>query len=408
MPSIRTSPAVLPGVYFDGKQGKGHAVQLHLDSITLRIVGEGIDRTVVLRTLQWPERTRHGTRIAHLEDGGSVQSSDSVAWDAWCVAAGLRDSLVVRLQQSWRGVVASMALLIALIVSLQQWGGPVAARAVVALMPRTVDTAIGDYTLGVVDGQWMKPSTLPAHRARQIQDALAKALAGMPQGSVPHWQVVLRSSKLGPNALALPNGTIILTDDMVEMVDGNVDVLVGVLGHELGHVHHRHGMRMLVQVTALGAIASAVLGDFSSLLAGMPVLLGQASYSRMAEQEADAMAVDVLRNACLSPAVMVTMFDQLAEWRRRKEQEDQEDALQAEPSKDANNAWQTAEGIDKGADAASTTTTRRAPAADASHSPSASQSEHDIESWLGMAFASHPADARRVRFFQEAARHTTR
>nr|WP_315490371.1 M48 family metallopeptidase [uncultured Rhodoferax sp.] len=367
-----TAPAVLPGLYFDGQHGKGHAVQLQLDGLQLRIVGEGVDRTVALHNLQWPERTRHGIRIAHLNDGGSVQSEDSAAWDAWSQAAGLNDSLVVRLQQSWRGVVLSVLLLVTLIVTLQQWGVPIAARAAVALIPRTVDTAIGDYAQTAVDEQLMEPSTLPEHRAQQIRDALTKAVAGMPEGAVPEWQLVLRASKIGPNALALPNGTIILTDEMVEMVDGNVDVLVGVLAHELGHVQQRHGMRMLVQVTALGAIASTVLGDFSSLLASVPVLMGQASYSRQAEREADAMAVDVLRHAGLSPTVMVTMFDKLGAWREREEQ-DARDKLK--------------------------TRSQEAPAGNA---------QGDPLSWLGIAFASHPADAQRVQFFQDAARNPAR
>jgi Zn-dependent protease with chaperone function len=386
MQSMLAPPAVLPGVYFDGQHGKGHAVQLHLDGIQLRIVGDGIDRTVTLRSMQWPERTRYGMRIAHLEGGGSVQSDDSAAWDTWSNAAGLHDSLVVRLQQSWRAVALSMLALVALIVGLQQWGVPVAARAIVALTPRTVDAAIGDYTLAVIDEHLMQPSALPAEQASQIRQALAKAVAGMPAGTVPQWQLVVRASKLGPNALALPNGTIILTDDMVTMVDGNEDVLVGVLAHELGHVQQRHGMRMLVQVAALGALAGAVVGDFSSLLASVPALMGQASYSRQAEQEADAMAVDVLRHARLSPTVMVTMFNKLAEWRRRKAQE----AAEKRRAKEAK----------AGEAATSTADAAPAPAEEAEHKTDG----QDSLSWLGIAFSSHPADAQRVQYFQEAAR----
>ena len=384
-------PALLPGVYFDGRHGKGHAVQLQLDGLQLRIVGDGIDRTVALRSMQWPERTRHGMRIAHLEGGGSVQSADSTAWDAWSNAAGLHDSWVVRLQQSWRAVALSALALVALVVALQQWGVPVAARAIVALTPRTVDAAIGDYTLAAIDEHLMQPSALPAQQARQLQQALTKAVAGMPAGTVPQWQLVLRASKLGPNALALPNGTIIVTDDMVNMVDGNEDVLVGVLAHELGHVQQRHGMRMLVQVAALGALAGAVVGDFSSLLDTVPALMGQASYSRQAEQEADAMAVDVLRHARLSPTVMVTMFDKLAEWRLRKAQE-------AAEKRRAKEAKQT----DAKPGEAATTAAEVAPAP-ADPKPPKSDTDDGL-SWLGIAFSSHPADAQRIQFFQEAAR----
>ncbi|MES2948691.1 MAG: M48 family metallopeptidase [Pseudomonadota bacterium] len=386
MPSMLAAPAILPGLYFDGLQGKGHVVELHLDGMQLRIIGDGIDRSEALRSLQWPERTRHGTRIAHLNGGGSVQSADSAAWDAWCQAAGVHDTLIARLQQSWRGVAASVLVLVILIVGLQQWGIPLAARAALALIPRTVDAAIGDYTQGVVDAQLMEPSKLPASQAQQIREALTRAVASMPAGSVPQWQLLLRSSKLGPNALALPNGSIILTDEMVHMVDGSEDVLVGVLAHELGHVQQRHGMRMLVQVTALGAIASTVWGDFSSLLAGVPMLMGQASYSREAEQEADTFAVDVLRHAHLSPTVMVTMFDKLAEWRVRKAQEEHDKAA-GKPSDNA------------GAKSAAKASSKDA---------AGKESDSDALDWLGIAFASHPADAQRVLFFQEAARNPVR
>jgi len=358
----------LPAVYFDGVHAKGHAVQLYLDATTLHVQGKGIDRAESLRTVQWPERTRHGMRIAHLVDGGSVHCVDGAAWDDWSRNAGLGESWVVRLQQSWRGVLACIALLVLSIVVLQQWGVPLAARAVVAVTPRTLDVALGDAAQTWIDQNLMQPSTLPPQQLQHMRDAFTQAVAAMPAGSVPHWDLALRSSKLGPNAFALPNGNIIVTDDMVNMVnmvDADDAVLVGVLAHELGHLQHRHSMRMLVQMTALGAIASLVVGDFSSLLASVPVLMGQASYSRQAEQEADAMAVAVLRSARLSPAVMVTMFEKLADWRNRKKS-----AAAASPSED----------------------------------PARPQTAKEESSWLGIAFASHPPDAERVRFFQEAAR----
>ncbi len=351
----------LSAVYFDGVQAKGHAVNLYLDATTLRVLGLGIDRTEALRTVQWPERTRHGMRIAHLADGGSVQCADSAAWDAWSRQAGVAESWIVRLQKSWRAVIVCMLLLVASIVALQQWGVPLAARVIVAVTPRTADAAIGDAAQVWIDKNLMQPSKLAPQQLQRLRDALTKAVAGMPAGSVPSWNLALRSSPLGPNAFALPNGTIIVTDDMVNMVEADDTVLVGVLAHELGHLQHRHSVRMLVQVTALGAIASLVVGDFSSLLASVPVFLGQASYSRQAEQEADAMSVAILRNAHISPAVMVTMFEKLGQWRQRK----------------ANAATAVAKTDDKDGKSES--------------------------SWLGIAFASHPPEQERMQFFRDAA-----
>ena len=103
---------------------------------------------------------------------------------------------------------------------------------------------------------------------------------------------------------------------------------------------------MVIQVAVLGGISSLALGDFSSILAAAPVLLGQAQYSREAEQQADAYAVAVLRQARISPAVMVTLFEKLAQARK---------------------------------------------------------TDQEAESQWGLLFASHPADAERIAYFKAAA-----
>ena len=128
---------------------------------------------------------------------------------------------------------------------------------------------------------------------------------------------------------------------------------------------------MLVQVTLLSGLAALVLGDFSSVLAGAPVILGHASYSRDAEREADQDAVSTLKAAGISPAVMIVMFEKLDAYRRTRGAEKDKDSSTAKPAlkPDAK-----AEG-----------------------------SEGDEGSWLGIAFASHPSDADRIRFFSEAA-----
>ncbi|HYW58776.1 MAG TPA: M48 family metallopeptidase [Polaromonas sp.] len=359
--------------YFDGVSARAHPVTLELDKDALNISGEGVNRVVTLGDVQWPERTRHGMRVAHFRTGGSVQCANPVAWDEWCAASGQREPLVVRMQQSWRWVVASMVMLLVLGVALQRWGLPVASRALVAVTPSTVDASLGEASLALVDEHLMRPSELPAAEQARLRAALEQAVSAMPSGAFPAWRLEFRQSRMGPNALALPGGTLIMTDELVELVGRDEKVITAVLAHELGHVKHRHGVRAIVQVTILSALSAVVLGDFSTLLASVPVLLGQASYSRDAEHEADVEAVRVLRAANISPDVMVALFDKLEE-QRIKEDPERKKAGQQEGK---HNDKAENDGPPK--------------------SPGAS------DSWLGMAFASHPPDAERVRFFREAA-----
>lgn len=374
---MQPAAATLVASYFDGRSARAQTVTLALlgegRQRQLHIHGEGVDLHVPAREVQWPERTRHGMRLAHLPGGGHVQCDDGAAWDDWLRSQGQGDSLVVKMQQSWRWVAGSVAVLVGLAVAMQLWGLPVLARGVVAATPMSVDQAIGEQTLEAVDELMMGPSQLPAAQQEAIRQAFTEAMSHQPPDQRTPWQLVFRKSKIGPNALALPGGTIIMTDEMVSMVNGDTRVLTAVLGHELGHVQQRHGVRMLVQAAVLGTLGAVVLGDFSSLLAAVPALLGQAHYSREAEREADVHAVKVLKDAGLSPLHMVSMFEALERYRqqeRAKRESGQEGDRKNDP--------------------------------DTTNTPEDDGDDED-GSWLGIAFASHPTDAARIAFFRAAA-----
>lgn len=369
--------ASLSAEFFDGVSARGHAVVLSLRGGQLHIEGDAIARDVPLREIDWPERTRHGTRTAHLPDGASLHCADAAAWDAFARACGRGESVVVKAQQSWRWALASIVAIGVVLGVFYQWGVPWAARAALPLIPAGVDAAIGDSALASLDEHLLKPSQLPPERRQALRAAIERALAAQPAGSVPPHRIEFRAAEIGPNAFALPGGTIVVLDDLVQMLDGDVDTLTGVVAHEIGHVRHRHGMRMLVQASAIGVLASAVVGDFNALLATVPVWLGQAAYSRDAEREADADAARILKQAGISPAVMVNFFEKIATWR---------------PPRRPGAASAPAEAASEPA--------KGEPASPRAESPPSRHSEPG----LGIAIASHPADAERIRFFEEAAR----
>ena len=97
----------------------------------------------------------------------------------------------------------------------------------------------------------------------------------------------------GFNAFALPGGSIVVLDGLVE--NGTDVQVLGVLGHELGHVAERHAMRNVLQTASMGVLAGLLWGDVSGILANAPVLVGTLHHSREFEREADAFAVRFLR-----------------------------------------------------------------------------------------------------------------
>ena len=143
--------STLVASYFDGQTAKAQAVLLRMVDGDLLVSGDGVERRVNAADVQWPERTRHGVRVAHFANGGSVRCSDAQAWDVWRQQSGQRDSWVVRAQQSWRGVLASVLLLVLLAAVGYQWGLQWAARAVVAVTPHSVDASLGQALLLAID-----------------------------------------------------------------------------------------------------------------------------------------------------------------------------------------------------------------------------------------------------------------
>lgn len=332
--------------YFDGRSARPQRAEIWLAEGRLHLAALE-PHSYAQRRVQWPERLRHGQRQALLPDGGVLSCGDSQAWDDWARRAGLRDSLTVRWMQSWRHVGLALLALLLLLGAGWRWGVPLAADGVLALLPAAAEQQVGAQALDYFDHHLLQPSELGAARQQAVRERFeqaATAAAARSIGPLPAYRLHFRKGGklLGPNAFALPGGDIVLTDALVELLADTPDAVTGVLAHELGHVRHRHGMRITVQAGIVGAAAGLIIGDYSALLAGLPALLAQQSYSRDFEREADGYARELLRGARIPPRVMAQFFGRIA---ARRNDED--------------------------------------------------------GGGLPIAFSSHPADAERIRFFSE-------
>lgn len=327
------TPESLAALYFDGRSATARPVRLRLDGHTLHIELVNPDdgaptppAPLDTRTLTWPEHQRHGPRLMLLPDGAQIQCPDGAAWDRWARGAGHRPGWTVRLQQSWRGTLVALLVVLGLGWLAYAQGLPLLGRGVVALVPVSVDRAIGQQAFEQVDGQWLEPSRLPADTRQRLTRRLTEAMADHTRATgqpTPAWTLEFRRSKdgktPGPNAFALPGGTMVITDELIELLKDREDIIVGVLAHEIGHVRRRHGMRLLVQTGLLGVATGLMFGDVSGLLGSAPLLLGQMAYSREFELQADDESIDVLSSHHLDPAIMATFFERLGRDHKKDE-----------------------------------------------------------------------------------------
>jgi Zn-dependent protease with chaperone function len=218
-------------------------------------------------------------------------------------------------------------------VSAYFWALPRVAKEIAYRIPRRVLTVMDDQFLKTFDHRLLYPSDLSTAR----QQALTGRLEAMqlPPGAMLPSRILFRSSpQLGPNAFALPGGSVLVLDEIVELSDDD-DEIIGVLAHEMGHVTERHAVRQMLQGSAVTLAMLWYVGDVSNLLATAPSTLLETRYSRDFERRADAFAMRMLTlNGIPSTrlADMLGLLEQAHKQRSAAEKTDWPDYLSTHPN----------------------------------------------------------------------------
>jgi Zn-dependent protease with chaperone function len=299
--------------YFDGMTSRSREVMLALTDhgVTLS-ADETLVREAPWSDLEISERTRHAPRRLQFSDGAYVQAMDNAAFDTALAASGRRESWVTRWQQHWGRTFFALLLTIGVLISGYVWGVPAVARAAAPFVPDAVQRTMGEQAMKAVDGYLFNPSKLPESRQKELRDAFdaaVKAATARQDGGKPppRYELIFRQSKMGPNAFALPGGIVVMTDELVKIAPSDAAIL-GVLGHEIGHLHHHHVMQRLISTSVIGSVTLLIFGDVSTVVAGAAAAVLDANYSREAETEADRFALEFMRAAGLPPNQMAQMF----------------------------------------------------------------------------------------------------
>jgi predicted Zn-dependent protease len=149
-----------------------------------------------------------------------------------------------------------------------------------------------------------------------IGDRLARAMG--PQEFQPEFTVVADNDI---NAFATFGGSVYVNSGLI-LRSRNVSELAGVIGHELGHVKHRHvaekyargqnaSLLRNLMVTGAGIAAGGGAATVADMVTGVSTLAYMNNFSREDEIEADDFAVEILPRAGYDPMGLVTMFETL-------------------------------------------------------------------------------------------------
>ncbi len=147
-------------------------------------------------------------------------------------------------------------------------------------------------------------SAWPAAVGRDADDAeeatRAAAAQQVLQRLARHWSDNPYALRLGvmredqPNAFALPGGSVVLTSGLLERVESENE-LAFVLGHELGHFHHRDHLRGLGRGLAFALVMAGLgAGGAAADVAALGGQLAQRGFDRDQERAADRFALELL------------------------------------------------------------------------------------------------------------------
>jgi hypothetical protein len=233
-----------------------------------------------------------------MPNGLVCEASDNDAIDRLLRLSGIQvpGRLIDKLESKLRYVIIAVVITSTIVWGVISYGVPVLAKHVAFMIPVTANTALGDT------------------EKKDLRVLFSKLIETVS----PEYQFSLEfrhGRNIGPNAFALPTGTIIVTDEMVQMIDDRHE-LESILAHEIGHVVYRHSLRKLIQSSTVALVIMAVTGDIStvSVLAGsLPTILTETYYSREFEREADEYSYEYLTKNGISPTHFANILGRIAD-----------------------------------------------------------------------------------------------
>lgn len=270
--------------------------------------GEDALFSVPLESLKISPRLGRTPRyLSFLDRDGQFESSDHERLDQLDRSIGSRGyGLIHRLEQHLLMVVVATLVVVGVIGAYFLWGIPAGSKVLAHRLPGDLLNRASRETLEIMQKHYLEETQLSEERRAEIKDSIRTLLPDYPLENLHFYH----GGDMGANAFALPDGTIIFTDELVALAESE-DELLSVFGHELGHVHHRHSLRQTIQGSAISLSIALISGDASALgdvVLTAPVVFAQMSYSRDFELESDAYAIRFLREHDRDTGAFVSML----------------------------------------------------------------------------------------------------
>ena len=196
---------------------------------------------------------------------------------------------------------------------LWRYGLDIMAAAAIAVTPPAVIEQIDVGSMQTMDYTMAEPSNLTDDEKAQAERVYRRLVNALPEDiqQAHSFELLFRDMPgMGPNAFALPGGTMVMTDDFVADFP-DADVMAGVLGHEIGHVVEQHGLKRIYRSLSMYVLIAFLAGDVGPILEDVVLegnVLLSLSFSREQETRADQFGLKLAAASGFDPAGLKRFF----------------------------------------------------------------------------------------------------
>jgi predicted Zn-dependent protease len=252
-------------------------------------------------------------RRVEFADGSLFETTDNAAIDSLQLANGRkRAGLIHGLERFHPRLLVFVAAVFLLSGLVYRYALPAMVEVAVAVTPPVVPRLMSISTLETLDRTVLSETKLDDTRWQAISDGFARIAKNSTRGPSAYTLNFRKGGAIGPNAFALPDGTLIITDELVDLSDGDTEMLIGVLAHEIGHVELEHSLRQIYRAAGMAGLIMLIAGDVGDSVEDLLVQGGgllALSYSRDAEAAADRHSVELMQKAGYDPTAIARFFE---------------------------------------------------------------------------------------------------
>lgn len=313
-----TSDSKIKGTFYNKGISTPHAATLHyFDNGDIIIETEHSAIKLNISSLSILPRVANTQRQIFMPDGSMFTTHDNDAVDAMITKISRQKkntpaSLLYYIESHIAAIAALAAVSIIAVIIFIRLIFPAIITHIAFSIPTSILNLISEKTVQYLDNQFFTATQLSPMQINTIHVQFKEFLTTIPDKNNFTFSLKFRhSSFIGPNAFALPDGTIIITDDFVKLIQHKHELFT-ILAHETAHVVYRHGVRNILLNSGLLVAAIAIFGDIvSTTTIVLPLLLIHNGYSREFERQADLYAVNYCKKKHICGKHFINLYKRL-------------------------------------------------------------------------------------------------